>query len=201
MFFPNKHGRWFHAAAFLMFGRDNHWNCSHTLRLEALPLFSVVPSHYLWSFIKMQDIHTYCLSSGPQLNHILELTKRQIMLVLLIFIDRQNMFVCFRWGWDLNSRFHICEAGTLPLEPHLQSIFIWLFQRWGLLNYLPGLATNLNPRSSQPQLPKDYRCEPPAPDTDKIYFWRYLQVMMHNTVKLECFRMYTEHVVLLWKLK
>jgi hypothetical protein len=30
----------------------------------------------------------------------------------------------------LNSGFHICKAGTLPLEPHLHSILLWLFWRW-----------------------------------------------------------------------
>jgi hypothetical protein len=33
-------------------------------------------------------------------------------------------------------------ASTLPLEPHLQSILLWLFWRWGLENYLHGLALN-----------------------------------------------------------
>jgi hypothetical protein len=32
------------------------------------------------------------------------------------------------------------KAGTLQLEPHLQSFLLWLFWRWGLSNYLPGLA-------------------------------------------------------------
>jgi hypothetical protein len=31
----------------------------------------------------------------------------------------------------LNSGLHACKAGTLPLEPHLQSILLWLFWRWG----------------------------------------------------------------------
>jgi hypothetical protein len=32
--------------------------------------------------------------------------------------------------------------GALLLEPHLQSILLWLFWRWDLENYLPGLASN-----------------------------------------------------------
>jgi hypothetical protein len=32
-----------------------------------------------------------------------------------------------------------------PLEPQLQSILLWLLWRWGLMNYLPELASNLNP--------------------------------------------------------
>jgi hypothetical protein len=43
--------------------------------------------------------------------------------------------------WGLNFR----ASGTLLLEPHLQSIFLWLFWRYGLKNYLPGLASNLHP--------------------------------------------------------
>jgi hypothetical protein len=45
----------------------------------------------------------------------------------------------FKW-W-----LHACKADTLLLEPHLQSILLWLFWRWGLTNYLPGLALNHNP--------------------------------------------------------
>jgi hypothetical protein len=51
----------------------------------------------------------------------------------------------FLWNWRLNSGFHNCKAVTLPLEPHLQSILLWLFWRWGFWNYLPGLALNRNP--------------------------------------------------------
>jgi hypothetical protein len=49
------------------------------------------------------------------------------------------------WEWDLNSGLHICKAGALLLEPLHQSILLWLFWRWGLANYLPRLASNLNP--------------------------------------------------------
>jgi hypothetical protein len=37
------------------------------------------------------------------------------------------------------------------LYPHLQSILLWLFWRWGLSNYLPGLSLNLH--SSDLSLP------------------------------------------------
>jgi hypothetical protein len=50
--------------------------------------------------------------------------------------------VLFWWGWGLNSGLCGCKAGALLLEPHLQSILLWLFWRWGLLNYLPRLALN-----------------------------------------------------------
>jgi hypothetical protein len=39
-------------------------------------------------------------------------------------------------GYD--AGLHVCKAGALPFEPHLQPILLWLFWRWGLVNYLPG---------------------------------------------------------------
>jgi hypothetical protein len=33
---------------------------------------------------------------------------------------------------------HSCKAGTLVLEPHLQSILFWLFWRWDLMNICLG---------------------------------------------------------------
>jgi hypothetical protein len=47
------------------------------------------------------------------------------------------------WDWGLNSGLHIFKAGTLLLEPYLQSILLWLFWRWGLseLFALAGLKS------------------------------------------------------------
>jgi hypothetical protein len=45
----------------------------------------------------------------------------------------------------LNSGVHACKAGTLQLEPHLQSILLWLLWNWGLLKYLLRLALNHHP--------------------------------------------------------
>jgi hypothetical protein len=39
--------------------------------------------------------------------------------------------------WGLNS-----GLPALLLEPYLQSILFWLFWRWDLTNYLPGLTSN-----------------------------------------------------------
>jgi hypothetical protein len=49
------------------------------------------------------------------------------------------LFLCWGAGreWGLNSGFCACKAGTLPLEPHLQSILPWLFWKWNLANHLP----------------------------------------------------------------
>jgi hypothetical protein len=38
----------------------------------------------------------------------------------------------FWWDWGLNSGLHIHKASVLLLEPHLQSILLWLFWRWGV---------------------------------------------------------------------
>jgi hypothetical protein len=38
-----------------------------------------------------------------------------------------------------------CGSCSLRRSPHLQRILLWLFWRWGLENYLPGLALNLGP--------------------------------------------------------
>jgi hypothetical protein len=45
----------------------------------------------------------------------------------------------------LNSGLCACKSGALPLEPHLQSILLWLFWRWYFMNYLPLLALNCDP--------------------------------------------------------
>jgi hypothetical protein len=49
------------------------------------------------------------------------------------------------WDWGLNLGLFTCNAGTLQLEPHLQSILLWLFWRWCLANCLPSLASNFDP--------------------------------------------------------
>jgi hypothetical protein len=42
------------------------------------------------------------------------------------------------------------KAGAVLLEPPLQSILLCLFWRWGLMNYLPGLASQLLSSQFQP---------------------------------------------------
>jgi hypothetical protein len=51
--------------------------------------------------------------------------------------------VCM-WNWGLNSGLWACKVGALLLEPHLQSILLWLFWKWGLPNCFPWLASNRN---------------------------------------------------------
>jgi hypothetical protein len=50
------------------------------------------------------------------------------------------------------SRLRACKAGALPLEPHLQSILLCLFWRWGLSCYFPRLAENRDSQISASQV-------------------------------------------------
>jgi hypothetical protein len=43
------------------------------------------------------------------------------------------------------------KADSLSLKPHLQSLSLWLFWRWGLLNYLHRQASNHNPPNLSPK--------------------------------------------------
>jgi hypothetical protein len=53
-----------------------------------------------------------------------------------------SSFFCFWWDWGLNTELCTCKAGALQFGPHLQSILLWLFWRWGFTNSLPRLALN-----------------------------------------------------------
>jgi hypothetical protein len=44
----------------------------------------------------------------------------------------------------LNSELHPCKVGTLPLEPYLQSILLWLFWSWVLKTICLGWSQTLN---------------------------------------------------------
>jgi hypothetical protein len=68
----------------------------------------------------------------------------------------------------LNLSFTLCKADALLLEPHLQSISLWLFWRWGLANYLLGLVSKCDPPDLSLPNSWDYRVEPPAPGSDLI---------------------------------
>jgi hypothetical protein len=67
------------------------------------------------------------------------------------------------WNWCLNSGLHGGKARTLSLEAHLKSILVWLFWIWDLVNYSPGLASNLKPPDLSLPSSWDYRCELPLP--------------------------------------
>jgi hypothetical protein len=62
----------------------------------------------------------------------------------------------------LNSRLCTCKAGALLLEPHPQSILLWLFWRLSLTNYLAGLALNCDPLNFSLPSSWDHRHESPV---------------------------------------
>jgi hypothetical protein len=45
----------------------------------------------------------------------------------------------------LNSGLRACKADALLPETHHLSFLLWLFWRWDVVNYLPGLTSNCNP--------------------------------------------------------
>jgi hypothetical protein len=84
----------------------------------------------------------------------ISLIRRAHTVGTLIFV-----VVLFWWNWCLKSQLCACKAGALLLEPQLQLILLWLFWRWGLVNYFPKLASNCeSPYFSLPSS-YDYRCE------------------------------------------
>jgi hypothetical protein len=86
----------------------------------------------------------HCLLGSPM---------RQMLGLILLY---------FWWDRGLNSGLHTCKAGVLLLESHLQSTLLWLFWRWGLENYLSGLASNLNPPNLSLLNSWDYKHRHPA---------------------------------------
>jgi hypothetical protein len=80
----------------------------------------------------------------------------------LIHSISYRSFGVFLVGLSLNSGLCTCKTGALPLEPHLQSILLWLFWSWGSCDLFA--QAGLKPLSSQSQPSnEDYRGEPLVP--------------------------------------
>jgi hypothetical protein len=58
-----------------------------------------------------------------------------------------SIHLFFWWGWGLNSEQSTCRA--VPLEPHPQSVLLWLFLEMG--SHELFVQDGLQPRSSQSQ--------------------------------------------------
>jgi hypothetical protein len=60
---------------------------------------------------------------------------RQVFLCCYLFLacidGNQLTHYCTLVECSLNAGLHTCRGGALPPEPHLQSIMLWLFWRWG----------------------------------------------------------------------
>jgi hypothetical protein len=74
--------------------------------------------------------------------------------LLLLLFD-----LLFWWKWGLNSKLRSYKGSTLPFDPRLQSICSGYFWKWGLVNYVPGLASNSDP-------PNLSLREPPVPSRE-----------------------------------
>jgi hypothetical protein len=48
----------------------------------------------------------------------------------LIFLEATDLPKMVFFFFLVGLGFHTCKADTLPPEPHLQSILLWLFWRW-----------------------------------------------------------------------
>jgi hypothetical protein len=69
--------------------------------------------------------------------------------VFLAFFLKITYFIIITYfclqDWGLNSKLHTLKVGTLLSEPHLPSILLWIFCRWGLVNCSPKLASGCGP--------------------------------------------------------
>jgi hypothetical protein len=52
------------------------------------------------------------------------------------------IFSAGRWNWELNQVFTFAKQVVYCLEHISSPLFLWLFWKWGLENYLPRLASN-----------------------------------------------------------
>jgi hypothetical protein len=76
---------------------------------------------------------------GTPISHKLSygLKGKRIKTEIILWLGWWFCFVLLGLGFKLRAS-HTCRPGALPLEPHLQSILLWLFWRWSLENYLLG---------------------------------------------------------------
>jgi hypothetical protein len=63
----------------------------------------------------------------PNQDHLLTLPFFPIFPSVLYHLHYNLVFLFWEWAWDLDSGFRVLIAGALPLESHLQHIFLWLF--------------------------------------------------------------------------
>jgi hypothetical protein len=81
------------------------------------------------------EAHPSVLLPLFRLHFLKFLALHSIMIVGPSFLTHASVgafLKIFLWDWGLNSGFCVCKAVTVLLEPHLQSILLWLFWRLGV---------------------------------------------------------------------
>jgi hypothetical protein len=142
------------------------WSCRELKRpesfLKTLPPAFLSKDHIVWSQGPLSQGHPHvplvktwiymCVCTYISISIYIIITWLVMELQVFIFLLRSflsfhtqisvylSFFFFFWWDWSLNSGICAWKAGALPLEPHFQSILLWLFWRWGITKYLPRLA-------------------------------------------------------------
>jgi hypothetical protein len=113
--------------------------------LLSLPLspYPVLFSSFHCFYTNMAYFIIHTLSVPPPLDYSNSPTFGSMFCICFYFI----LFWC---NWSLNLGLHTCKADALLLEPYFQSILLWLFWRWGLVNYLPMASNHDLPDLSLP---------------------------------------------------
>jgi hypothetical protein len=107
------------------------------------------------------------------------------------------IFLFFWCDWGLNLKLHTCKTATLPLEPHLQSIFSGYFGRWNLMKYLPRLALNLDPPNFSP--PKWLELHVCTTSTQLFLILNYVIIILWKVVCLRMPGLLTDILSLNWR--
>jgi hypothetical protein len=96
---------------------------------------------------------------------------------MLIYLKRFFFLASFHHSflllleWTLISGLCTYKVGTLPLEPHIQSILLQLFWKWSLENYLFGMALNCDLSISSSQVARIISVNYQSPASiDHFYF-------------------------------
>jgi hypothetical protein len=131
---------------------EKFWVPIHFPNATDLPKCSISFSFSVTLIIYVIGENSPCLIDLRLFNFLLHF---QISIESLFLSWGLSILLFFFWWGDLglNSGLCTCKAGTLPLERHLQSIFLWLFWRWGLVKLFAWAG--FKPRSSGSQLSKE----------------------------------------------
>jgi hypothetical protein len=65
--------------------------------------------------------------------------------IICFILEQDGMRFYHAIQSDMQFKSYTLQSSTLLFEQNLQFILLWLFWRWGLMNYFPGLVSNHNP--------------------------------------------------------